>query len=635
MATADHSRKYRDTKRASGEKYDKTAAARQRKKRAPMAEMRKRNIAVLDFETDPFDNVSKDRISPFAACLYSDQFETVIIWEENPDAFVVAVRDAIAALPDKYTIYAHNGGKFDFLFIIKILRGEVSFKGRGIMFAHIGPHELRDSFHIIPERLASYRKDEFDYSWLRKVHRKRYRKEIIDYMTHDCIYLFDIVKAFVNQFGLKLSIGQAAISRIREDYAVKKFTKHWDGLIRQYYFGGRVECLQGAGIFDPGRGNTLKYIDVNSLYPYVMAEYSHPTGDMDDYEIRNGPPNDDTVFVRLWCRNRGALIARDPDTGETTANIPSGEFRTTIWEYETALRHGLISDVNIIRSMDCRVRTDFSKFVLPLYSNRLTTKSELNRMKKAGEEATPAYLDMKKDDIFYKLLLNNGYGKFAQDPSRYKKYWLTDPGEQPPDEWFASIYTMEDDERVKYLQPHFEDSSYWIWLKPDPGFRYNNVGTAASITGAARAVLLDAIQRARNPIYCDTDSIICSGYNDDLRVDKISLGAWDLEDEFSKAIICGKKLYGVWHKEPKRLTKEQLANGLSPEYTIKSKGASGLTWRDLEDMLKGKRISVVNKGVTLNRYGDQHYINRSIGATTKLARMLDNDDTSSGTGYPA
>ena len=221
MTTAEDSRNYRKRQKEKGAPYDKTSTERKRRQRAPLREARVRNIAVLDFETDPFDNQNDDEIRPFAACLYSDQFDTVIIWDENFETFVGSVVTAIENLPDKYTIYAHNGGKFDYLFLISKLRGSVSFKGRGIMCANIGAHELRDSFHIIPERLANYRKDEFEYSWLKKAHRRKYKQQIIEYMTHDCVYLFDIVKAFVNQFGLKLSIGQAAISRIREHYDVK------------------------------------------------------------------------------------------------------------------------------------------------------------------------------------------------------------------------------------------------------------------------------------------------------------------------------------------------------------------------------------------------------------------------------
>src|SRR5262249_20298591 len=160
----------------------------------------------------------------FTACLYSDEFEPIIFWETDHAKLCRSIVEAIRALPHAFTIYAHNGGRFDFLFLVSHLRGDVRFKGRGIMSARIGKHELRDSFHIIPERLAAWQKDHFDYSRMLKTNRNNWRKEIIDYMVADCRYLLDIVKKFVDDFGFKLSIGQAAMAQLKTFYTVKKLS---------------------------------------------------------------------------------------------------------------------------------------------------------------------------------------------------------------------------------------------------------------------------------------------------------------------------------------------------------------------------------------------------------------------------
>lgn len=599
----------------------RTIAQRVEKHRAPIREMRQRCIAILDMETDPFDQDTpikelrlkkREPIFPFLAILYSDQFEPVIIWEENYDRFCTAVICVIEALPDRYTIYAHNGGKFDFLFLVHKLRGNVKFKGRGIMCARIGEHELRDSFHIIPEKLASYQKDRFDYSLLQKGRRSLNRDVIIRYCLADCRYTFDIVKAFVLSFGLKISIGQAAMAKIKEHYEFETFSKGWDAYVRQWYFGGRVECVRGAGEFV----GDYKLIDVNSLYPDAMARYSHPIGGFHDYSIRSGPPSNDTIFIELFCRNRGALLSRS-ETGETISTVACGIFKTTIWEYQVALKHNLISDVEIIQCLDCSKRTDFSKFILPEYQNKLKAKEQMDILKGMGQENGAAYLELKKDYIFSKLLQNNGYGKFCQDPTRYKEHYLTDAGECPPEEWMRGIYELGYPECEKWLQPIFERHDYWIWAKPSPGFRYNNVGTGASITGAARSILLDALQAVQSPIYCDTDSIICTGWNErQLHIHPTELGAWDLEDEFSKVIINGKKLYSVWHKKPKNRSADDLARGLSPNYTIKSKGTAGLTWQDMLEMLnQDALISLPNRAPTLTKTSRQNFIVRNIRRT--------------------
>lgn len=583
------------------------------KKRANL----KRCIAILDMETDPFDKDLKTYIKPFLAVLYSDEFETIVIWEEDHDKFVRDVVRAIECLPDRYTIYAHNGGKFDFLFLVSQLRGDVKFKGRSLMSAKIGNHELRDSAHIIPERLAAFQKDKFDYSRNLKDRRNDWRKEIIEYCIADCRYTLDIVKAFIENYGLKLTIGQASMGELRKHYSVKKINQGFDGQLRQFYFGGRVECLQGRGHFK----GAYKLFDVNSMYPKAMASYAHPIGDFNDYDLRRGPPTEQTVFVDVTCDNRGALIGRAED-GSTTASIKHGRFKTTIWEFETALKHNLISNVQVNASWDCRLRSNFSDFILPLYDNRLATKSAMQKFRDQGLETTAAFLDLKKDDIFFKLLLNNSYGKFAMNPANYKEHYLTDPDKQPDEQWFKSILELDQDEQILYMRPVFSNSEFAIWQKPSPSFRYNNVGTAASITGAARSILLEALQHAEDAIYCDTDSIICRNLTG-VEIHKSNLGAWDLEDEFKEVIIDGKKLYSVMHKKPKKLTPEQIADGRDPTYTVKSKGASHISWQEMLAILQGDSIIKTNPAPTISKTGHQVYQSRTIKATAPLYKRAD------------
>lgn len=606
-----------------------TRKQRDAKAKTKKNEQRLRCIAVLDMETDPFDHVEKTIVMPFAAALYSDQFETMVFWENDHEKLIDAIVTAIEALPDAYTIYAHNGGKFDYMFLVHKIRGAVSFKGRGIMSCRIGKHELRDSFHIIPERLAAIQKDAFDYSRMSKSKRNAYKDEIIKYLVNDCRYLFDIVKAFISEFGLKLSIGQAAVAELSKHYTVKKFSEGWDEYIRKYYYGGRVECLKGIGKFT----GDYKLYDVNSMYPDVMARFRHPIGGFEDYTLRKGAPGNDTVFVDLTCDNRGALIGRT-ENKETTATLPHGRFYTTIWEYEIACKYNLISNVKINFSIDCKQRSDFSLFVLPQYERRQQLKAELSSLRSQGLDHGQYYYDVKRDDTFRKLIMNNGYGKYGQNPRNFKEHYLTDPDEYPPDDWFASIarhHIKQADshkvstwlalleaarppEAIILLSPHFEGERYWIWQKPCPRFNFNNVGVAASITGAARAVLLEALQHARDPIYCDTDSIICSHLSG-VPIDKTALGAWDIEDEYSCVVIDGKKLYSVEHKTPKKRSAEDLARGLDPAYTVKSKGTAALSWGQMEGMLAGETYAIANRAPTLNRYGEQFYIERKIRAT--------------------
>jgi hypothetical protein len=598
----------------------RSKAERDRTYRDRKKEKRLENVAVLDMETDPFDNQNPGRsIFPFLAVLYADSFDPIIIWEENHDRFISRVIESIEALPGRYTIFAHNGGKFDYMFLLSRIRGMVKFKGRAIMSCRIGPHELRDSFHIIPEKLANWQKDSFDYSKLKKSVRSDFRDEIIRYCLNDCKYLLDIVKRFLAEFGFKISIGQAAMCELRKHYKVERVTENMDLFLRSYFYGGRVECLQGSGQWGPG----YKLFDVNSMYPYVMANFQHPIGG--EFWIRSsGKPNANTVFLELECDNYGALIGRD-ENGELSSAHGRGVFKTTIWEYQTALRLGLIDRVIIKQLVDCQQRSDFSKFVLPLYYRRQAAKSSLKELEHAGQKGSAAYNDLKKDDIFLKLLLNNAYGKFAQNSRRFKESFVTDPEQFPADDPLQSAIkksleqATDPDEiaklkkRLAELQwsflPIYESPRYWIYERPCPSHRFNNVATAASITGAARAVLLEAIELASDPIYCDTDSIICRGLNG-LPIHGSDLGAWDCESEFDEVLIGGKKLYGC--------KVSGLPDGHKDRIKIRSKGVAGLSWFDLGSIIKGQIVEKLSAGPTIKRTGDQFYMLRKIRATAPV-----------------
>ncbi len=573
---------------------DRAASAVERSKAHKLRDKQERyeSIAVLDMETDPFDNTDTSEIRPFVACLYSHDFDPVVIWEEDFSIFANHLIEEIKRLPGRYTIYAHNGGKFDYMFLLSYLRGAVSFKGAGLMTAKIGDHILRDSFHIIPEKLASYRKDEFDYNKLKKHNRNKYRDDIIRYLIDDCIYLLEIVKGFIDRFGMKISIGQAAFYELKKLYTIGTLAENTDATIRKFFYGGRVECISGKGHYE----GHYKMYDVNSMYPYAMAEYKHPISANYTRRRKSGI-TDKTIFVEVQCRNHGGLITRGAD-GATTADVYYGTFLTTIWEYNTALELGMIERPKILSVIENDEFTDFSSLILPLYSERLETKARLKELKAEGKDNAPEYFEVKKNDIFSKLLQNNVYGKFAQNPRRFKEYYITEPGAKP-EKGFEDI-----------VFPYFECSEYSIWAKPVTRRRFNNVGTAASITGAARATLLRALVNAKEPIYCDTDSIICKELSN-VEIDPVKLGAWDLEDEYSEVIICGKKLYAC---------KPLDWSGQEKDIKIRSKGVNGLKWQNMLQMLDDEIMEMTNKGVTLTRTGKQFYMTRKVRATTPIRK---------------
>jgi len=549
---------------------------------------RERCIAVLDFETDPFDNVKRTVVEPFLAVIHSDFFETIVIWDTNHNRLVDRVIEAIRALPGSYTIYAHNGGRFDYKFLLHRLLGPIMLTGKTIMSACVGKHTLRDSMHIIPTRLADYKKDDFDYRKLERMNRDKYREEIIKYCVNDCKYLLELVKGFISRFGLRLTVAQASMAMLKKHHKFECVTERTDTQLREYFFGGRVDCLSGTGHYTDG---PYKLYDVNSMYPSVMAGCEHPVGAT--YIFRSGAPDRNTVFLDLSCYSRGALINRNRDD-IIDAPHGYGRYKTTIWEYEMGIKLGLISDVIFHECVDNLKRTNFSNFITEIYGERQRAKEQLKFLREAGIEAGTEYDRLKKDDLFLKLVMNASYGKFAQNPRKFKENYITASGKAPEG---------KETGQWGYL-PRESHYFYLLWERPNRRMRFNNVGTGASITGAARAKLMEAIANADTPIYCDTDSVICKELHN-TRLHPTMLGAWSLERKISEIAISGKKSYSY--------------HDVDGHETTRSKGSGTVTWPQMVAVIGGAVITVTAKGPTLTNDGGQRYIDRRL-RTTGISR---------------
>lgn len=483
-----------------------------RAKNAPKKQRVKKNvkqnlIAVLDFETDPF---AYGRIpAPFAAGFYSLEHGYVDFWGDDCAARLM---EFIESIKDSYTIYAHNGGKFDFHFMLDWLQNPVKIISSRIAQVKLGIHELRDSYCIIPIPLSAYIKDSIDYRKMERNVREVHKAEILSYLKTDCASLFDIVFKFIERFGKQLTIGGTAIKTLREIHPFDATSQIHDAKFRPYYFGGRVEAFK-TGV----HVGAWKVYDVNSMYPFVMATMQHPTGSRYKFGYRRnidkrgriaGFADSEFYFAKIKCRQHGAFPVRSKNA-PLNFEVPSGEFCVTSHELKAAIETGRVSDVEIIEVAAPFETISFNEYVQRFMEEKISSKT---RGDKAGE-------------IFAKLLLNSAYGKFAQNPEHYFDYWIGDPPTEEYEIYSASVGAIE------------------IWRKPSGRQAYYDVATAASITGAARSVLMRALSAAVNPVYCDTDSIICEALNCEL--DNSRLGAWKLEAEGDAIAIAGKKMYAL------------------------------------------------------------------------------------------
>lgn len=461
-------------------------------------------IAAFDFETDPF---KYDRVpAPFSWGFYNGEIYKDYWGDDCIDQFIYW----LDTLTEPHIIYAHNGGKFDFIFLMKHFRGKIKIVNGRILEVEHGIHKFRDSYAILPIPLAaSDEKIDIDYAKMERDVREKHKDEIMEYMKGDCTTLHKMVSLFIEEFGFRLTVGGTAMNELKQLHPFEPVRKNFDEAIRPFYFGGRCQAFEKGIIEGP-----IKVFDVNSMYPHAMRNFRHP---YTDTYYEGDTVTDETFFIEWEGENFGAVPVRTK-TG-LDFNISSGVFYTSIHEWHAALDTGTINPTRIIRTINFTEWTTFEKFIDTFFSKR---------------RAAVASGDF-FHDLFYKLILNSAYGKFAQNPENYKEWEITEAGIQ---------LEGYDDEGCE-VQEHFD---YSLWGKPAEMFNYFNVAVAASITGAARSVMLRALAETTRPLYCDTDSIICEDLiNVDFDTEKKKiLGYWDLEATGTKMAIAGKKLYALY-----------------------------------------------------------------------------------------
>lgn len=528
-----------------------------------------RPIWSADCETDPF---KRGRIpKPFLWGVYDG-----VAYHEFTDT-----KDFIKFVEkEKVILYAHNGGKFDWHFILDYLEPFTPINiinGRIAKFK-IGECEFRDSYNILPIPLAQYNKEKIDYSIFEESEREKPEnmKLISDYLKMDCVYLWQLVDAFIRDYGLNLTLAGSALKKwqVIENVKAPKTSRDFYEYLTPYYYGGRVECFV-KGFID----HEFKVVDVNSAYPNAMM-YEHPYGEHFESLDKLPDKNIESCFIRLKCISKGAL----PFRGENGLSFPNDdkirEYCITGWEYLAAVELNLISKIKIVEVI---------KFI-----EKITFKNYVNyffKMKKEAKEAGD-----KAREIFSKLMLNSLYGKFCANPSDYREYMIIDP---------EFIDACEMDEGFEFDG----ELGKWALMSKELELqkqRYYNIAVGASITGFQRSLLLRALKKVKEPLYCDTDSIACVE-TADLVLSK-ELGDWSLEAECSEGAIAGKKLYAFKLKEP------VIKKGEKVTHKIASKGVR-LTAKEIYKIADGEEIIAETEFPTFSFKKGPVFIDRKIRLT--------------------
>lgn len=413
--------------------------------------------------------------------------------------------------------YAHNGGEFDYKFLIPYLNqkvaesadmdyeriddeenvGPVSYMpmqagngGRVIGFKiKKGKQtiELRDSFALVPTSLKKFgesigndipQKQDFDHE---TTDYDPQNIEHQDYLRHDVLTLRASLVKFLSILEEHYHVAPAWTvpstamrgwrATIPEDHGFWRQRQEVDALVRKAYFGGLVFARTVARQYDAAA------IDVNSMYPYVMRKYGVPTGTGVHVRERH------TGFYGFYtCRvhadENKVKFRAIPSRDETGALLwPVGDFDTTLSSVDIDLGLELGYEIEIIEGFEWpRCERIFDQFV--------NTCERLRRDHKGTAIELAA-----------KLLQNGLYGKFG---SRFLMQKTVVSNKQPGPQYHPLI-----DEKTG-------ESNNTIWQGPEIlDAAYIQPHWAAWITSNARATLVRmALQiGVQNVYYGDTDSI--------------------------------------------------------------------------------------------------------------------------------
>lgn len=287
-------------------------------------------------------------------------------------------------------------------------------------------------------------------------------------------------------------------------------------LERDSYAGGRTECFRLGPIPEP-----LHYLDVNSMYPYVMLENRYPVKLI---TAREGG----SVRKLQWYLDQGFLLCARV-TLDTQRNcyplkhkgkliFPVGRFSCSLAtpELMLAIQHDDI--VSVEGYSVYHAENIFEDFVSFFYEKRLEAKA-------AGDSVL---------DYLYKIMLNSLYGKFGQ-----KSFEWEEVGTAPSD--VVDIRYIYDADRgtyktVKIIGGLILENKHHTGILQESFNSFPAI--AAHVTSYARMLLWEGMTTAGldEVYYTDTDSIICSdvGYERILcagLLDEKELGKMKLEKE--------------------------------------------------------------------------------------------------------
>ena len=414
-----------------------------------------------------------------------------------------------------------------------------------------------------------------------------FQLEAIKYCKLDCQSLHEILIKFNTLIFSKFNINIDATltlpslamriyqTHFMPENSIYQLTGKIESDIRQSYSGGAVDVYiphnRLSSFFNNVKTifNKLYYYDVNSLYPFIMANTLMPIGLPFAFEgdIR---AIDSNAFGFFYCKItspdyiKHPILQRRIKTSEGLRTIAGlGTWNGWIYslEMDNAMKHGYTFE--ILHGYQFEKGYVFKEYVNILYNLRLQ------------------YSKGDPMNLIAKLLMNSLYGKFGMK-NEGSIIEIFDTKNEKDNQMLEATLDAYGETLEDYIQigNHFLTVRKSLLNYINEEEQYHaldvNVAIASAITGGAR-VWMSTIKNSSkfNLYYSDTDSAVIDAPLPSVLVGP-ELGQFKLEQIIDRAVFLAPKVYGLVTSEGQEIIK---VKGLNQE------SLDNINFKELEFLL--------------------------------------------------
>lgn len=493
-----------------------------------------------DIEATPeYDEINKTNYHKAYACglsyYHQGEFINAQFWGlDCQTQFLQYLSNNIDKL-HLYTIYAHNGGKYDYSNLFRegldSLKGlnlytqkMVELNGRIISFVLTdGNHKIyfKDSICLFSGSLDKLTKElDVKHKKLKElvkhnqINLNNYlslKHNIEPYLHNDCLGLLEVILKFNDNIfdatGINISDVFTASTLSKKHFYRNYYNQYTapiyflskikDDFIRKTYTGGRNECFHLRKM----KGNKWYYYDFTSLYPSVAQKYL-PFGEPSWVKL-NAKNDFDCFFGFCDVYVRTKDFTKKPIHGVYTKSgnsnkllFPHFKEWTKLRLFSQEIRLGMEHSVYEYKFDECDgIKFSSKPFLHQYFKDAFEKKSEAS---KAGNKALAQT---------YKIMANAGYGFWGL---RYKDRESVLFGKKDD----IDPYKYLDDGRLINFNEWNNTDYVSLTVRQDLPMKDFNVSIASAITSYGRMKLwelIDTIEsKGEEVVYCDTDSVITS-----------------------------------------------------------------------------------------------------------------------------